>query len=83
MLHVSHNVTNYEFFYEPFYVSLDSVPRYDERFVGYGFTRNTQVNTERIFIRAFNDPSRNTTSSRSNGRCFRTCPKDVLLLMPS
>ena len=50
MLHVSHNVTNYEFFYEPFYVSLDSVPRYDERFVGYGFTRNTQVKTERIFL---------------------------------
>ena len=49
MLHVSHNVTNYEFFYEPFYVSLDSVPRYDERFVGYGFTRNTQVKTEMIF----------------------------------
>ena len=43
VVHVSHNVTNYEFFYEPFYVSLDSAPRYDERFVGYGFTRNTQV----------------------------------------
>ena len=50
MVHVSHNVTNYEFFYEPFYVSLDSVPRYDERFVGYGFTRNTQVKTEMIFL---------------------------------
>ena len=61
MLHVSHNVTNYEFFYEPFYVSLDSVPRYDERFVGYGFTRNTQVKSEMIFIGAFNDHSRNIT----------------------
>ena len=42
-VHVSHPVTNYEFFYEPFYISLDNVPPYDERFVGYGFTRNTQV----------------------------------------
>ena len=43
VLHISHNVTEFEFFYEPFYVSLDTAPRYDERFVGYGFTRNTQV----------------------------------------
>ena len=43
MVHVSHNVTAFEFFYEPFYVSLDSAPLYDERFEGYGFTRNTQV----------------------------------------
>ena len=42
-VHVSHNVTEFEFFYEPFYVSLDSGPEYDERFLGYGFTRNTQV----------------------------------------
>ena len=40
---MSHNVTAFEFFYEPFYVSLDSAPAYDERFEGYGFTRNTQV----------------------------------------
>lgn len=40
---VSHNVTNYEFFYEPFYVARDDVPAHDERFLGYGFTRNTQV----------------------------------------
>ncbi|TMW50479.1 hypothetical protein DOY81_004475, partial [Sarcophaga bullata] len=40
---ISHQVTNYEFFYEPFYVSLDNVPPHDERFVGYGFTRNSQV----------------------------------------
>ena len=43
VVHVSHDVTNYEFFYEPFFVSLDIAPEYDERFVGYGFTRNTQV----------------------------------------
>ena len=41
---VSHQVTNMEFFYEPFYVSRDSVPQHSEKFVGYGFTRNTQVN---------------------------------------
>lgn len=41
--HVSHNVTNFEFFYEPFYVASDLVPPHDERFLGYGFTRNTQV----------------------------------------
>ncbi|KAM7342731.1 beta-1,4-glucuronyltransferase 1 isoform 2-T2 [Cochliomyia hominivorax] len=40
---ISHQVTNYEFFYEPFYVALDNVPPHDERFVGYGFTRNSQV----------------------------------------
>ncbi|XP_055313748.1 beta-1,4-glucuronyltransferase 1 isoform X2 [Sitodiplosis mosellana] len=40
---ISHNVTNFEFLYEPFYVSTDSVPPHDERFLGYGFTRNTQV----------------------------------------
>ncbi|KAK2717950.1 beta-1,4-glucuronyltransferase 1-like isoform X2 [Artemia franciscana] len=40
---ISHPVTDFEFFYEPFYVSLDVVPPHDERFIGYGFTRNTQV----------------------------------------
>ncbi|KAF6216980.1 hypothetical protein GE061_001331 [Apolygus lucorum] len=42
-VHVSHKVTNFEFLYEPFYVAPDTVPPHDERFVGYGFTRNTQV----------------------------------------
>ncbi|XP_059608205.1 beta-1,4-glucuronyltransferase 1 [Phlebotomus argentipes] len=41
--HVSYNVTNFEFLYEPFYVAPDQVPPHDERFLGYGFTRNTQV----------------------------------------
>ncbi|XP_068240702.1 beta-1,4-glucuronyltransferase 1 isoform X2 [Palaemon carinicauda] len=40
---ISHPVTNFEFFYEPFYVARDDVPPHDERFLGYGFTRNTQV----------------------------------------
>ena len=43
VVHISHNVSQFEFFYEPFYVSLDSAPEYDERFEGYGFTRNTQA----------------------------------------
>ncbi|KAJ9597487.1 hypothetical protein L9F63_011647, partial [Diploptera punctata] len=42
-VHISHNVTNFEFLYEPFYVAPDTVPAHDERFIGYGYTRNTQV----------------------------------------
>ncbi|KAG8235908.1 hypothetical protein J437_LFUL016229 [Ladona fulva] len=42
-VHVSHNVTNFEFLYEPFYVATDNVPPHDERFMGYGYTRNTQI----------------------------------------
>ncbi|XP_049865061.1 beta-1,4-glucuronyltransferase 1-like isoform X2 [Pectinophora gossypiella] len=45
--HVSHNVTNFELLYEPFYVAADTVPAHDERFLGYGFTRNTQHSTKR------------------------------------
>lgn len=40
---ISHNVTNFEFLYEPFYVAQDDSPPHDERFLGYGFTRNSQV----------------------------------------
>ncbi|CAH1104308.1 unnamed protein product [Psylliodes chrysocephalus] len=42
-VHISHPVTNFEFFYEPFYVAPDVVPPHDERFIGYGYTRNSQV----------------------------------------
>lgn len=50
-LHISHAVSNYEFFYEPFYISLDNAPAFDERFIGYGFTRNTQVSQpQKMFI---------------------------------
>lgn len=31
---ISHNVTNYEFFYEPFYMARDEAPPHDERFLG-------------------------------------------------
>lgn len=41
--YVNHDVTNFEFLYEPFYVARDVVPPHDERFMGYGYTRNTQV----------------------------------------
>lgn len=40
---ISHPVTNFEFLYEPFYISTDNVPPHDERFIGYGYTRNSQV----------------------------------------
>ncbi|CAH1996471.1 unnamed protein product [Acanthoscelides obtectus] len=42
-VHVSHPVTNFEFLYEPFYIATDTVPPHDERFIGYGYTRNSQV----------------------------------------
>ena len=42
-VYISHDVTNFEFLYEPFYVAKDIVPPHDERFMGYGYTRNTQV----------------------------------------
>ncbi|KYN23020.1 N-acetyllactosaminide beta-1,3-N-acetylglucosaminyltransferase, partial [Trachymyrmex cornetzi] len=41
-VYISHDVTNFEFLYEPFYVAKDIVPPHDERFMGYGYTRNTQ-----------------------------------------
>ena len=49
VLHVSHEA-KYEVFYEPFYVSLDTAPPHDERFLGYGFTRNSQVIYNVLFI---------------------------------
>jgi N-acetyllactosaminide beta-1,3-N-acetylglucosaminyltransferase len=34
-----------QFLYEPFYAAGDNAnnPPHDERFIGYGYTRNTQV----------------------------------------
>ena len=44
-LHVSHEA-KYEAYWEPFYVSQDDItPPHDERFLGYGHTRNSQVFT--------------------------------------
>ncbi|XP_050521739.1 beta-1,4-glucuronyltransferase 1 isoform X2 [Daktulosphaira vitifoliae] len=42
-VHISHQIPKYQLFYEPFYISLNNVPSYDERFIGYGFTRNSQI----------------------------------------
>ena len=42
-VHVSHTVKKYKQWYEPFFVVDDIAPPYDERFIGYGHTRNTQV----------------------------------------
>ncbi|XP_019767837.2 beta-1,4-glucuronyltransferase 1 isoform X2 [Dendroctonus ponderosae] len=42
-IRISHTVTNFEFLYEPFYIANDTVPPHDERFIGYGYTRNSQV----------------------------------------
>ncbi|XP_069696973.1 beta-1,4-glucuronyltransferase 1-like isoform X3 [Periplaneta americana] len=58
-VHVNHNVTNFEFLYEPFYVAPDTVPAHDERFIGYGYTRNTQE-----------DNSQSTQSMERDGDCI-------------
>jgi hypothetical protein len=42
-VHVNHNVTKCPLGYEPFYVARAGTPDYDERFIGFGWTRNTQV----------------------------------------
>ena len=34
---------NYIFKYEPLYVARAETPIFDERFIGFGMTRNTQV----------------------------------------
>ncbi|KAJ9601079.1 hypothetical protein L9F63_000814, partial [Diploptera punctata] len=41
-IYVSHTA-KYKDTYEPFFVVLDTAPLYDERFIGYGCTRNTQA----------------------------------------
>ncbi|XP_071514174.1 beta-1,4-glucuronyltransferase 1-like [Panulirus ornatus] len=40
---VLYNITTYEEFWEPILVLPYTAPLFDERFVGYGFTRNSQV----------------------------------------
>ena len=48
-IEVSHSVISQSFDrYEPFYVSSDVIPAHDERFIGYGFTRSSQVSVCRI-----------------------------------
>lgn len=41
---VSHKATRkYMQYYEPFYISPSNIPEFQERFIGYGFTRSSQV----------------------------------------
>ena len=42
-LDVAYKVEKYIFKYEPLYVSRGDTPAFDERFIGFGMTRNTQV----------------------------------------
>ena len=42
-LKVAYRISDYVFGYEPIYVARANTPEFDERFIGYGMTRNTQV----------------------------------------
>ncbi|XP_068085926.1 beta-1,4-glucuronyltransferase 1-like [Anabrus simplex] len=43
VMKVSHTVKKYDFWYEPMFIAPREVPPFDERFVGFGNTRNSQV----------------------------------------
>ena len=40
---VAYKVEKYRLLYEPIYVSRGDTPAFDERFIGFGYTRNSQV----------------------------------------
>ena len=42
-LGVAYEIEKFRMFYEPMYVSRSNTPLFDERFIGFGMTRNTQV----------------------------------------
>ena len=42
-VNVAYKVDKYQFKYEPLYVAKSHTPVFDERFIGFGMTRNTQV----------------------------------------
>ena len=42
-LSVAYKVDKYQFKYEPLYIAKSDTPIFDERFIGFGMTRNTQV----------------------------------------
>jgi hypothetical protein len=46
-------IPKYVFRYEPLYVARANTPPFDERFVGFGMTRNSQVRQIHIFIFLF------------------------------
>jgi N-acetyllactosaminide beta-1,3-N-acetylglucosaminyltransferase len=48
-LKVAFQVEKYIFKYEPLYVSRADVPSFDERFIGFGMTRNSQVKSHKSF----------------------------------
>ena len=45
-LAIAYKVAGFEFYYEPIYVARADTPPFDEMFVGYGMTRNTQVRVD-------------------------------------
>ena len=47
-LAIAYKVAGFEFYYEPIYVARADTPPFDEMFVGYGMTRNTQVRMRKI-----------------------------------
>ena len=47
---IAFQVTNYLFKYEPLYVARAETPIFDERFIGFGMTRNTQVRRISIIV---------------------------------
>ncbi|GBO04498.1 Beta-1,4-glucuronyltransferase 1 [Araneus ventricosus] len=69
-LEAAYKISNYEFFYEPFFVARANVPLYDERFIGYGFTRNTQVAKRPpvSVVRKFGEGVSDQVSSSSSDR---------------
>ena len=44
----AYKVKKYKFPYEPIYVSRGNTPAFDERFIGFGFDRNSQVRPREI-----------------------------------
>ncbi|XP_071447155.1 beta-1,4-glucuronyltransferase 1-like [Hetaerina americana] len=51
VISVAHAVRHFPFWYEPVYAARHGGPPFDERFVGYGMTRNTQA--YEMFLRGY------------------------------
>ncbi|XP_018026046.1 beta-1,4-glucuronyltransferase 1 [Hyalella azteca] len=47
-LNIAYNITTWKRHWEPIYVTNAKVPAFEERFIGYGFTRNSQVYEMRL-----------------------------------
>ena len=48
MTEVGYEIEHYLFKYEPLYVARAETPIFDERFIGFGMTRNTQVKIKNL-----------------------------------